>query len=173
MIDDRPNAGGEGAGDEDREFEWLPGFDSTLFNASVNYPPLSSMLRLEVETDGKHDLIPFLESIPIKFRKEGLSFLMDLEREEYRKLYAARRFARKLLKVGNQIGSDTLPACLALAGFQRSNNFTRSLLVASLVCAWPGEFRDKVNLRHPVAIALIRSRWRPALQSSTGKGRRP
>lgn len=56
--DDRPDAGGEGAGDQGREFEWLPGFDPTASAAGVNlswlppaYRQAVARLKATFETD--------------------------------------------------------------------------------------------------------------------------
>lgn len=165
INDDRPDAGGDGAGDQFRESDWLPGIDPTAFLAAVNRAPLSPALLDLAEAEGLASLCPFLAAgVPVAERWRVLRFFRDLRADGWRKLRLARREARRLLAAGKKIGGDTLPPLLAPHGYRRSNNRTRALLVAALVCAWPDEFRGRVTLRDRDAKYLIASGWRPDLR---------
>jgi hypothetical protein len=169
--DDRPDAVGEGADDQNRETCWLPGFETTASVAAVNRPPLSPHLRDLAEAKGLQSLCSFLAAhVAVKDRERVLCFFVELRADRWRKLHLARREARRLAAAGAKIGGDTLPPLLVPHGYRRSNNGTRALLVAALVCAWPKEFRARVTLRDRVAKLLIQSGWRPDLPTRR-KGR--
>jgi hypothetical protein len=164
INDDRPDAGGEGAGDQNRETCWLPGLDFTSSVAAVNRPPLSPCLRDLAEGNALETLCPFLtDHVAVKDQFRVLNFFLDLRADRWKKLRIARREARRLIAADARIGGDTLPPLLVPHRYRRSNNGTRALLVAALVCAWPEEFRARVTLRDRVAKLLIQSGWRPDL----------
>jgi len=164
INDDRPDAGGEGAGDQNRETCWLPGLDFTSSVAAVNRPPLSPCLRDLAEGNGLETLCPFLaDYVAVKDRLRVLNFFLELRADGWRKLKTARGEARRLIAAKVKIGGDTLPPLLVPHGYRRSNNGTRALLVAAVACAWPEEFRGWVVLRDKNAWQLIQTRWRPDL----------
>jgi len=165
--DDRPDAGGEGAGDQGQE-ECNPlGLEFTADPARVNRPPLSSSLRALAEKHDLGSLCPYLATaVPVSKRLAELAFFIALRADDWRKLRTAREEGRRLLKAGVKIGGDTLPPLLVPRGYPRHNNETRALLVAAVVCAWPGEFKGRFALRAGTvsgraALDLIESGWRP------------
>jgi hypothetical protein len=162
-YDARPAAGGDGTGDHCQEFELFPAFDFTASTATVNRPPLSPLLLDLAERNGLQSLCPFLAHLPVEDRERVLNFFRDLRAGGWRKLKIARREARRLIRAGARIGGDTLPPLLVPHGYRRSNNGTRSLLVAALACAWPEEFRGRVTLRDRAAKDLIKAGWHPDL----------
>ncbi len=164
--DDRPNAaGGEGAGDQGQEDGNPLGLEFTASAAAVNRPPLSPHLRALAETKGLETLCPFLVAhVAVADRLRVLNYFVELRNDGWRKLKTARREARRLIAAGVKIGGDTLPPLLAPYRYRRSNNGTRALLVAALVCAWPEEFRGRVTLRDRTAKQLIKSGWCPDLR---------
>lgn len=161
--DDRPNAGGEGAGDQGQE-DWNPlGLDVTSSAAAVNRPPLSPLLRDLAERNGLQSLCPFLARLPVKDRERVLNFFRDLRADRWQILRAGRKIGQEAVRNGKRVGGDTLPSALRIKGYSIPNDRTRALLVAALVCGWPDEFRGRVTLRDRAAKDFIASGWRPDL----------
>lgn len=155
INDDRPDAGGEGAGDQNREFDLLPGFDSTSFSATVKLPDW------------------FLLSLKESQRGPLSKLVRKLSAHQCELFFEAGELARHAVKHRHPFGADTLPAAMRLLhGLEVRNDKSRSIMVAAVVCAWPDEFRGRVTLRDPDARRLIASGWRPDLPTER-RGRTP
>ncbi len=136
----------------------LPGFETW---AMPTTSPLSPGLKARVKKKGLSDLIPFLETVPESRRKRTLFFFEGLSREGWRKLRLAGREAGRLVAAKACIGGDTLPPLLVPHGYPRCNDFTRALLVACVVCAWPERFARWRSVKDALAEWLIASGWKP------------
>jgi hypothetical protein len=145
INDDRPDAGGDGAGDHTRS-EWESRWDDlTASSAAVNPPER------------------FLQSLTESEKGPILTLFRRLSANHCRLYFAAGQLARLAVKLGHPFGADTLPAAMRLLhGLEVPNDKTRSVMVAAVVCAWP-ELRGRVRLRDRVARILLQSGWRPDL----------
>lgn len=163
--DDRPNAENEGADDQNGK-DWESIWDD--FNACPadrQLPPLSTASSELAKSSGLRCLIPFLTNhVSPAHRLRVLAYVIDLKNDDWRKLRKARLEARRLVRAKAKLGGDTLPPLLVPHGYRRSNDLTRALLVAAVVCAWPDEFRGKESVRHPIARKLIASGWSPPMR---------
>jgi hypothetical protein len=145
INDDRPKAGGDGAGDQGQEDGNPLGLEFTEPSAAVN-PPDS-----------------FLRSLSASERGAILTLFRRLSAADCELFHAAGDLAQFAAKQHRPFGADTLPAAMRLLhGLEVPNDKTRSVLVAAVVCAWP-DLRRGVVLRDRTARELIQTGWRPVL----------
>lgn len=95
LNDDRPNADGEGADDQDKA-DWNSRWnDLNACAAAGQLPPLSTASSELAKSNGLRCLIPFLTNhVPPAHRLRVLSYLIDLRKNNWRKLRKARLESR-------------------------------------------------------------------------------